>query len=281
MKKYRILAAACFLAIFSSCVSLHETRCLDADLIAYDARLKKTEVKTDPFVLTAYSRIDKKGEPVHIYIEGDGYAWITPTRISSDPTPRQSLALELATKDPAPNVIYLARPCQYTPEECDSACGPYYWTNGRFSEPVVKSVDQAVAYFVKEAGAPGVHFTGYSGGAAVAVLVAARRNDVLSLTTVAGNLDPEAVNKAHDASSLEGSLNPMDFAENVKNIPMRHFIGTLDNTVPSSIARSFAERCGDSSARSITEINRATHSDGWEEHWPELLREPFYPEEKK
>lgn len=280
MGKIHILAAAGLLAMLSSCVSLHETRCLDADLIAYDARLKKTEVKTDPFVLTAYSRIDKKGEPVHIYIEGDGYAWDTSTRVSSDPTPRHSVTLELAALDPAPNVIYLARPCQYTPEECNPACEPYYWTNGRFSEPVVKSVDQAVAYFVKEAGAPGVHFTGYSGGAAVAVLVAARRKDVLSLRTVAGNLDPEAVNKAHDVSPLEGSLNPMDFTENVKNIPMRHFTGTLDQTVPASVARSFAERCGDLSARSVTEINRVTHSDGWEEHWPELLREPFYPEEK-
>lgn len=271
MTKYRIAIAAGFLAMFSSCASLHSTRCLDADLIAYDARLKKVEVETDPFVLTAYSRIDQKGDPVHIYIEGDGYAWVTPRKVSSDPTPRQSLMLGLAAQDPAPNTIYLARPCQFTPEQCNPACEPYYWTNGRFSEPVVKSVNQAISRFVEEAGAPGIHLIGYSGGAAVAVLVAARRNDVLSLRTVAGNLDPGKINAAHEAEPLKGSLDSADFTGKIKNIPMRHFIGTEDRIVSPSVARAFAERIGDASCQSVTEVKGATHSDGWSERWKDLL----------
>ena len=51
---------------------------------------------------------------VNIYIEGDGRAWLNKNRPSLDPTPKNSLALKLAEIDPAPNVIYLARPCQYS-----------------------------------------------------------------------------------------------------------------------------------------------------------------------
>ena len=73
--------------------------------------------------LTAWSRIagpadgpvDGPVDEVHVYIEGDGYAWATTTDPSDDPTPINPLALRLAAVDDAPNVLYLARPCQFRP----------------------------------------------------------------------------------------------------------------------------------------------------------------------
>lgn len=50
----------------------------------------------------------KKGGPLRIYIEGDGFAWINPYTPSADPTPSETTALNLAQKDPFANVIYLA-----------------------------------------------------------------------------------------------------------------------------------------------------------------------------
>jgi hypothetical protein len=56
----------------------------------------------------------------HIYIEGDGVAYSTPT------------ALLLAHKDNAPSVAYLSRPFQYV---SDAACTGKHWTTERFPRP--------------------------------------------------------------------------------------------------------------------------------------------------
>jgi dienelactone hydrolase len=142
---------------------------------------------------------------------------------------------------------------------------------------VVRSIDQAVSYFAKKAGTHEVNLIGYSGGAAIAVLIAARRHDIHSLRTVAGSLDPAAVNASHGLRPLEGSLNPIDYAAQLGKIPMRHFIGTEDKIIPSSVAGAFADRAGDRTHQSVTEVKGATHSEGWSERWRELLEKPPFP----
>ncbi len=46
---------------------------------------------------------------------------------------------------------------------------------------------------------------GYSGGGAVVTLVASQRSDVISLVTIAGNLDHQTWTKHHKVSPLTGS----------------------------------------------------------------------------
>ena len=269
MRQFAVFIFLSFL--LSSCATSLSRLSDEVDQVAIQRGFQKELVTTDPFVLTTYSRLTKTGEPIHVYIEGDGYAWVTPSRVSGNPTPRHPMMLSLAMEDTSANVVYLARPCQYTPEELNAKFDSFYWTQGRFSEPVVKSMDEAVSHFVRKAQAKDVDLIGYSGGAAVAVLVAARREDVKSLRTIAGNLDPQAVNKYHGVSSLEGSLNPLDYADKIKGIPMRHFIGTKDKVIPSYVALSFADRIGDLFHQSVSIVNGATHSHGWSDHWRELL----------
>jgi len=271
------MLVVCCLFTLPSCAALPSRYCDQADRIAKKAGLRKELVKTDLCVLTTYHRVGKPGAPLHIYIEGDGYAWVTRARPSGNPTPHTPLVISLAAEDPAANVIYLARPFQYTTEELNPDTDPLYWTKGRFSEPVVHSMDQAVSYFTNKAGASGIDLIGYSGGAAIAVLIAARRQDINSLTTIAGNLDPDGVNVSHGLSPLKGSLNPIDYAGKLKNIPMRHFTGTEDKVIPPFVARSFADRAGDRAQGSVTEVKGATHSEGWREIWHELLCVPLYP----
>ncbi len=225
------------------------------------------------FTLTTYARISKPGEPVRVYIEGDGRAWLSRTRLSDNPTPLEPLVLELAAEDPAANVAYIARPGQYT-ETGAPGCDASYWDNRRFSEEVIAAVNSAVAVILKKSGSDKIELVGYSGGGAVAVLVAARRSDVISLRTLAGNLDPDAVNKYHKVSRLEGSLNPIDYAEKVRNIPQRHFAGSRDKVVPPFIARSFVEREGDGGQERITVVEVAGHSKGWLENWKKLILIP-------
>jgi len=248
-----------------------------ADSIAQEAGFHKVKVRASPFLITAYSRILEAGKDLHVYIEGDGYAWVTRNRVSGDPTPRRPVALELAAKDPAPNVVYLARPCQYTPVEMNSACeDEAYWTGKRFSEEVVSSMSQAVDKFLKEAQSPGIHLIGYSGGGTIATLIAGRRGDVKSLRTVAGNLDPEGFVDYHEVSPMaEGSLDPLETADRLKMIPQYHFVGSDDPVVPASLAKNFFEKSEHSPCVHILKINGADHVNGWTEAWPKLLALPL------
>ena len=243
-----------------------------AERIAGRGGLARSVVATDGFVLTTYHRLGQPGHALRVYIEGDGLAWMSRRRLSRDPTPVDPLALDLAALDPAANVVYLARPCQYT--EGDALCGPDYWSSKRFAEVVIVSMDQAVERFRRQARAKEVHLIGYSGGAAVAALIAARRRDVASLRTVAGNLDPVAFNRHHGVSPDTGSLNAADAAPALAGLAQHHFVGRRDAVVPPFIAEGFARAAGDRRCIRITVLDGVGHADGWRERWRDLLRRP-------
>jgi len=270
-----ILALPFFLSGCSTVPPASE-RLSEADGIGQRAKFQRVRIRTQVFLITAYARIDEPGKDLHVYIEGDGYAWVTRHRVSGDPTPRRPIALELAAEDPAPNVVYLARPCQYTPLEMEPICEETYWTDKRFSEEVIGSMDQAIENFVKSTQSPGVHLIGYSGGGAVAVLIAARRQDVKSLRTVAGNLDPNGLNEYHEVSPLDrNSLDPMEVAGKLSMIPQYHFTGSEDPVVPAFIAERFAAKSEGSGCVHIRQVSGADHVKGWKEAWPRLLALPL------
>lgn len=248
-------------------------RRVDADRLAAPAKLVRSEVAAGHFRITAFTRLSDAQSPVTVYIEGDGMAWQTRSRPSSDPTPTQPLALRLAALDPSANVIYLARPCQYT--KGDSACRVAYWTDRRFSEEVVASLNTAID-LINRSGSGPVHLVGYSGGGAVAALIAARRGDVASLRTVAGNLDHHALNRHHKVSAMTGSLNARDVARSLAALPQEHFVGTKDKVVPPFIAQAFVDALGSTRCARVITITGATHSSGWIEAWPKALaRQPL------
>ena len=249
------------------------TRDAPADNLAQNNGFKKEFIKTSRFQLTSYYRFTAPGDPVTIYIEGDGLAWLSRTRLSDDPTPRSPLILELATIDPSTNVAYLARPGQYTQSGIPD-CSPEYWSTKRFSEEVVASMNEAVSEILNKAGAKKIDLIGYSGGAAIAVLIAARRDDVKSLRTIAGNLNPPELNRYHGVSQSGFSLNPFGSAKKIKNIPQRHFVGSKDKIVPLSIIEYFVTEEGDKDFERITVVKGAAHKDGWREHWKKLLLMP-------
>jgi Serine hydrolase (FSH1) len=240
-----------------------------ASLLASEAGLQHRVLKAGLFQLTAYARVSDPSQPLRIYIEGDGRAWRTPTEPSNDPTPRHMLGLQLAVADRGPNVAYLARPCQFTR---DASCNVRYWTGRRYAPEVVTSLDEAVTALVAAAPHQSVELVGYSGGGALAVLVAARRQDVRSLRTVAANLDVEAVNILHHVASMPESLNPIDFVAAVRSVPQIHFSGARDTVVPPAIARRFADALG--GACTLTQsVDGMTHDGDWARLWPQLLQQ--------
>lgn len=287
MKNWPLIFLLAILVSISAlgCATMPEfmDRAYDAQRRARDAGFDKEYVNASGFELMTYRRFTplEKGnslmgpETIRIYIEGDGRAWETRSRLSDDPTPSDPIALGLATVDPSNNVAYIARPGQFTSPDA-TVCDSTYWSAKRFAPEVVETFDKIIDILKKKSGVKNVELVGYSGGGAIAVLVAARRNDITGLRTVAGNLNPKLLCSYHNVSQLDGSMYPLDVAQKVAQIPQRHFIGSKDNIVPSLIVESFVKKKGDTDCKSITIMDSATHKDGWRERWVELLSMPLY-----
>lgn len=251
-----------------------EDRAAAARSLAASAGLAEAVVPAGPFTLTTFSRTGRPGEAVRVYIEGDGMAWRTRHRLSSDPTPISPVALRLAAADPAPNVVYIGRPCQYGGARRDAACESRYWSSHRFAPEVVAAVGAVVDDAVRRAGADRVDLVGFSGGGAVAALLAAERRDIGILRTVAGNLDIARTAALHDVTPLSGSLNPVARAAALCRTPQLHFSGGEDKVIPPVIASGFVDSqrpCACAVARTVA---GADHARGWVTAWQTLLSEP-------
>ncbi len=246
----------------------------NAETIAESAGLLGGEVEAGGFRLATWRHAAPTSADLSIYIEGDGLAWISRNHISSDPTPITPVALQLAALDSSP-IVYLARPCQFTAALSPVACrDEKWWTGARFSETVISAFDQTINTLKGQSNAQRIHLVGYSGGAAIAVLVAARRNDIASLRTVAGNLNHAELHKHHKVSQMPDSLNPVEYAAQVSHIPQLHFIGSIDSVIPPDLAQHFLDRLGHGNCAQVIKV-QATHNTGWKEQWPRLLKTPF------
>ena len=222
------------------------------------------------FVLKGYAR-PGPGSDLMVYIEGDGRAWIKRHVPSNDPTPKDPIALRLAIIDPAPKVLYLGRPCQYTTQNTMKGCHRRFWTISRFSQLVVEAMDAALTQAKKRLGAERLHLIGYSGGGALAVLLASRRKDIATVITVAGNLDHQAWTRKHRVTPLSDSLNPVDAAFSVRDRPQVHLVGLEDDVMPPLVARSFLERMGKPSKARLVTIPGFDHRCCWVKAWAGLL----------
>lgn len=226
------------------------------------------------FELTAFVRLSRPGAPATIYIEGDGLAWLSKYTKSADPTPPDPLALRLAALDPAANVIYLARPCQYSGLNTHAPCPDRYWTTARTAPEVIAAYERALDSLKAEYRLPGFRLVGYSGGAAVAALLAAGRADILALRTVAGNLDYATFTRLHAISPLEGSRDPLTAAARLAAVPQWHFIGGRDEVVPAAIVESWRRAAGPDACLNVKTVAAADHATGWTAVWPALLQLP-------
>ena len=204
-----------------------------------------------------------------IYLEGDGFAWRTASQPSDDPTPINPLALHLALAQPSGNAAYLARPCQYLGAQ-RAPCSQRYWTDARFADKVVASVDLAISTLKARANAREVVLVGYSGGAAIALLVAARRDDIRRVVTVAGNLDHRAWTDYHHVQPLRGSLNPADDSTRLAHLEQIHLVGSDDRVLPPPLAQRFVREHPANPPAQVWVMPGYTHQSGWAEHWPSL-----------
>ena len=244
-----------------------------ADTLAAAHGWQPVRLPAEKFVLAAYvpqamSRVDV----LTVYIEGDGLAWLSRSQASDDPTPRNPVGLELALRHPRGAAVYLARPCQYVEPGDARNCRQAYWTNRRFAPEVVEASDLAISALKQHFGANKLVLVGYSGGGTVAALVAARRNDVTRLVTVAGNLDHVLWTQLHHVAPLTGSLNPADVWQSLVNTPQVHFVGGNDRIVSQEISESYVARFPADQRPPLRVIEGFDHDCCWVEQWSQLYQ---------
>ena len=223
---------------------------------------------TQSFVLFGLYRpgFSPHHEILHVYIEGDGHAWESRIRPASDPTPLNPVALRLAMFDtgPAP-VLYLARPCQYVQGEDRRYCSKRYWTSARLGQEVIDSLDTAISQAKAACGAEKVVLVGFSGGGGAAALLSAKRQDVVFLGTIAGNLDTEAWTQLQGVSPLAESLNPIAVASHLRHLPQRHLSSRVDTIMPPQISAAFCRAARQ--PKSCVVISGVTHGGPWQKYW--------------
>ncbi|WP_256664835.1 alpha/beta hydrolase [Pseudomonas sp. SWRI 103] len=215
-------------------------------------------------------RTAEKMTRLRVYLEGDGHAWATATQPSLDPSPHNLLVPRLAVDDPTPNA-YLARPCQFV---MTAACQPSLWTHRRFSQEVVTRLSQALDQLKQRYGNEEFELVGYSGGAALALLLAAQRNDVTQVQTLAGNLSPRLWATMKRLSPLDGSLDPLDYRARLALLPQRHFITEADLIIPAGLAQRYQQALGSPLSQCVY-VPGASHDKGWEAAWSRWVKTPL------
>ncbi|MCB1739119.1 MAG: alpha/beta hydrolase [Gammaproteobacteria bacterium] len=222
---------------------------------------------------------------LRVYLHGDGVPWLHTRSVASDPTPSEPLVMALMRRDPELSVL-LGRPCYFGLSR-DPPCEPHAWTHGRYSAVVVHSMLTALAGLLADGLVPapdGIEYVGYSGGGALAVLMAARTPGFADrlpplrrVVTLAANLDTERWTDWHGVSALSGSLNPADVLPLAEGIVAIHYAGERDRIVPPALAwparpgngRGREETSGQSPLRVLPGFD---HECCWVQRWPELLR---------
>ncbi|MCT7633640.1 alpha/beta hydrolase [Aliarcobacter butzleri] len=247
--------------------SLNERRDLAFSIIN-DKDIIQKNIETGSFNLFSFQKISNECKTnIKIYVEGDGLSWISKSIISSNPTPINPIALKLMLLDNSSCKIYLARPCQYI---TSNGCEEKYWTSHRFNTKIIESYEHVLNNLKKEYTNTKFDLIGYSGGGAIVTLLASSRNDVNSITTIAGNLDIEEWSEIQKISSLNGSLNPANYSKELENIKQTHLIGENDKIIPKDIFFSYQSKFKNKENIKYF-IYDSTHNCCWEDIYRKYL----------
>ena len=190
-----------------------------------------TPKSPDLYAVATIQKITNNDAPVHIYIEGDGHAFNGRGRATHNPTPRSTFVRDMAMADTSPNVVYIARPCQFI---IDDKCTQVDWTTGRFSTQMVDSVANAIKSI---AGKRPVILVGYSGGAMISGLIIQNHRDinVIQWITIAGVLNHSDWTDYFNDTPLTHSLN----LNTLPHIAQVHYVAENDKIVPMTLSKKW------------------------------------------
>jgi pimeloyl-ACP methyl ester carboxylesterase len=268
-RKPGVLTMALLLgALLSGCQSPRQS--LEALASEHGQHVEVIATQAFPLMLSAPLKRFNSSR-IRIYLEGDGHAWATASRPSLDPSPQQLLMAGMAFSDPTPS-LYLARPCQFVSAP---GCVPAVWTERRFSPEVVDSLNQALDQIKSRYGNQSFELIGYSGGAPLALLLAARRDDIAQVQTLAGNLSPRLWTERLHLSPLKGSLEPLDNPTRLVHIRQRHLAGADDPIVPPALLDSYRRALGQADCLEVVVLPGVSHAEGLDKAWADWRDRPI------
>ena len=251
------------------CVSVEKRTSRALDIAAQNG-FKSFIYQTKNFQIFSFQRgFNKDQKYISIYIEGDGRSWIDRDTISSDPTPIEPNALLLAKFDTSSDVIYLARPCQFI---FDKRCKEQVWTSHQFSNDVLISYMEVLDSIKKNYDNVKFNLIGYSGGATITLLLAANRQDIHSIRTVAGNLNHNQLSLISKTTPLSGSIPATNFILKTENVPQIHYYGSKDEIIPNQIYLNYLNNFTKNECVKIIKVDGLKHaSKDWEPFWQKNL----------
>ena len=235
---------------------------------AFRMNAQSEVIPTEAYALQTLHKLSGRQKTLRVYIEGDGMAWATRNRPSLDPTPINPLVLNLMALDSYSDAAYIARPCQYIKE---SGCNVRVWTAERYSWAAVNSISAVLDKLKYRKHYQHLELIGYSGGATLALIVAAHRNDVRLVRTIAGNLDPHYVNNLHRVTPMPDALTPVHYLERLRTVPQQHLIGADDRVIPPEVFSAYRSKFDDTECIEGRVISGINHQQGWQQRWQELL----------
>jgi len=201
---------------------------------------------------------------LNVYIEGDGRPWLYGRVVADDPTSHSPLALKLMAQDQGA-ALYLGRPC-FIVGASEAPCKSGDWTAERYSTSIVLSMLEALSTFRNQFSFSKVRLIGYSGGGALAVLMADKVPGLVGVLTVSGNLNTQAWVESHGFLPLTGSLNPI-VSSKLEGVTHEHWVGLNDMNVDPAYSLDFQGVHGG--------VRRVFDSYGhvccWKDDWAKLI----------
>lgn len=288
--KYLTLSSLLSFFILTACGIETDMKQQAAQHIARPAFMVERVIPAGAFGLNAWERMHQRGTSATIYIEGDSdiYEYVESFEnnprhriapkgfFGKDATHDNPIGLLLATRDQSENVAYLARPCQYVKFPEKKGCHPKYWGTDRFAPEVIESYHKALDEIMARWDITNFHIVGFGGGANIAAVLAAQRADILSLRTVAGDLNPRVMDQIttenpYNIHVSDDAVLAIDYAVTLSKMPQYHFLGAQDKIVTPEAYHSYRQAIGSSDCIHYSVIEDADHINGWVEKWPQLL----------
>ena len=266
------------LLLVTACTTHTEFKQQTANHIARPAFMVERSIPAGNFQLKAWERMHAPNDVATVYIEGEAVRQITDSAnpaasaLIFNATPNNPVALHLASRDLSKNLAYLARPCQYIKNPDKKGCSTTYWREKRFSPEVMSAYEVALDDIAARYDITHFHLVGHGGGGNIAAVLAARRDDVLSLRTVASDLNPsfESHHNLHSTLAADSVL-AVDYGTTLANVPQHHFIGAADEVITPGRYHSYRQILGLSDCIHYSLVQDADHTRGWVEKWPQLL----------
>ena len=273
-----IASAALTAAALAGCAAAPEVLIAEARDDAAARGFQARTLQTSSYGLFSLRRDGGPDAIVHVYLEGDGFAWDRPNRPSFNPTPRNPVAMRLAMADPAPQVVYLARPCQYRALAEEPLCDRDVWSVDRYAPAEIQAVREALDQVKAESGARSVGLNGYSGAGPILIALAAERDDVAYLRTVAATLDPVAFTTWHGVTPLRRPVSTREALAALKDLPQAHYVSKGDAVIPPALSEKALRAAGllDAAAGCVafTVLDGPPHGGPWPLDAAALARRP-------